>query len=539
MVASKIMNLIDEGFEIYDKKLKIMRPIQYHDIVLLTPTKKNNLEIQELFQELGLPTAMNETQNFFQTTEVTIMMSLLKIIDNPRQDIPFVAVLRSPIVGLNEPELTYIRLENRQADFYEAAKDYSKAPFTDLRNINAQKKIRNFLESLDRWREFARRKSVVDLIRYLYQETGFIDYVGGMTAGKQRKANLEALYHRAASYEKTSFKGLYRFIRFIDKMQEKEKDLAEPTSILLEENAIRVMTIHASKGLEFPLVFLMDLSKRFNDGDWTGSYVFERDLGIGLKYKDPKEQIESSTLVDTAIKNIKKKTSYAEEMRLLYVAMTRAEQKLFLVGSAKSKEAAFKKWDEGNLESKRILPSRLRLDINNFMDWLGTAIARHQIADEDTASLQANSEIKNAPVQFSYEFYSEEQIIKSLYQSEKEEKINWIDDLEKNDLKIMADQKTKEAVKKALETIQMDYPYELSTKTQNYQSVSEVKQLFEEPDDGQLVKIDWTENQESKLEHKKSFDRPKFLQEVSSATASEIGQATHLVLQKLDLSKEV
>ncbi|MDN6731536.1 MAG: helicase-exonuclease AddAB subunit AddA, partial [Atopostipes suicloacalis] len=411
MVASKIMNLIDEGFEIYDKKLKIMRPIQYHDIVLLTPTKKNNLEIQELFQELGLPTAMNETQNFFQTTEVTIMMSLLKIIDNPRQDIPFVAVLRSPIVGLNEPELTYIRLENRQADFYEAAKDYSKAPFTDLRNINAQKKIRNFLESLDRWREFARRKSVVDLIRYLYQETGFIDYVGGMTAGKQRKANLEALYHRAASYEKTSFKGLYRFIRFIDKMQEKEKDLAEPTSILLEENAIRVMTIHASKGLEFPLVFLMDLSKRFNDGDWTGSYVFERDLGIGLKYKDPKEQIESSTLVDTAIKNIKKKTSYAEEMRLLYVAMTRAEQKLFLVGSAKSKEAAFKKWDEGNLESKRILPSRLRLDINNFMDWLGTAIARHQIADEDTASLQANSEIKNAPVQFSYEFYSEEQII--------------------------------------------------------------------------------------------------------------------------------
>src|SRR5699024_5711892 len=260
MVATRIKELIQEGFEIYDKEKKQMRPIEFRDIVLLTPTKKNNLEIQEIFQEVGIPSIINETPNFFQTTEVTIMMSLLKIIDNPQQDIPFVAVLRSPIVGLDEIDLTYIRLQDRQANFYEATLAYAQATFEDPKNITLQKKIQSFLEDLNKWREYASRHMVVELLRLLYKETNYIHYVGGMSGGKQRKANLEALYERAASYENTSFKGLYRFIRFIDKMQEKDKDLAEPISILSEQNAVRVMTIHASKGLEFPLVFLMDMS---------------------------------------------------------------------------------------------------------------------------------------------------------------------------------------------------------------------------------------------------------------------------------------
>lgn len=537
-VATRIKEMINEGFEIYDKEAKLMRPLEYRDIVLLTPTKKNNLEIQELFQEVDLPTAINETQNFFQTTEVTIMMSLLKVIDNPKQDIPFVAVLRSPIVGLNEVELTYIRLHNRETDFYQASRLYAEADLVDARNITVQKKVKQFLTDLDRWREYARRKSVVDLIRVIYQETGFIDYVGGMTAGKQRKSNLEALYHRAANYEQTSFKGLYRFIRFIDKMQEKDKDLAEPTSILLEQNAIRVMTIHASKGLEFPVVFLMDMSKRFNSADWTGSYVFDQDLGFGLKYKDPEAQIQTSTLVDTAIKDLKKQRGYAEQMRLLYVALTRAEQKLFLVGTAESKEKAFAKWDKGNASREEILPPRLRLSINNFMDWIGTAIVRHRLADADAPSLQENQQIKNYKVDFTYRFYSEEKIADHLYQPEEVEKVSWLEDLKKNKLPVQADEEIKQAVKEAMELIYYDYPYELSTITTNYQSVSEVKQLFEEPNDGQVAKIEWADDQRVNRYESQSFERPKFLQEVSKPTAPEIGQATHLILQKMDLTKE-
>lgn len=535
-VATRIKEMMAEGFEIYDKEEKLMRPLEYRDIVLLTPTKKNNLEIQELFQEVDLPTAINETQNFFQTTEVTIVMSLLKVIDNPKQDIPFVAVLRSPIVGLNEVELTYIRVHDKKTDFYQASKSYAQANLKDVRSIKVQKKLQNFLADLDSWREYARRKSVVDLIRVIYQETGFIDYVGGMTAGKQRKANLEALYHRAASYEETSFKGLYRFIRFIDKMQEKDKDLAEPTSILLEQNAIRVMTIHASKGLEFPVVFIMDMSKQFNNSDWTGSYVFDRDLGFGLQYKDPEAQIQTSTLVDTAIKERKKQRGYAEQMRLLYVALTRAEQKLFLVGTAESKEKAFAKWDKGNASHDKTLPPRLRLTINNFMDWIGTAIARHQLADADTPSLQENQQIKNYKVDFAYRFYSEEKIAEYLYQPEEEEKISWLEDLKQNKLHVQADQEVKQAVKDAMALINYDYPYELSTITTNYQSVSEVKQLFEEPNDGQVVKIELADDKRINRYESQRFERPKFLQETSAPTASEIGQATHLVLQKMDLT---
>ena len=538
MVAARIKELIDQQFEIYDKDKDKMRPLEYRDIVLLTPTRSNNLEIQEIFQEANIPAAINETQNFFQTTEVSIMMSLLKIIDNPRQDIPLVATLRSPIIGLNEVELTYIRLEDKQADFYDAMLAYAAADFEDPKNIKLQKTVRTFIQNLNKWREYARRHSVVDLLRELYQETGYLQYVGGMSGGKQRKANLEALYERAAAYEQTSFKGLYRFIRFIDKMQEKDKDLAEPTSILSEQNAVRVMTIHASKGLEFPVVFVMDMSKQFNRSDWIGEYVFDRDLGIGLQYKNAETRVKTSTLIDTAMKDIKKQNAYAEEMRVLYVALTRAEQKLFLVGTKKTAEKAFEDWDKGNARRDLILSSQLRLSTNNYMDWIGMATARHQIAEAKVNSLQENQQIKKYPVSFSYNFYSEAKIIEKLEEIVKEGETNWLEDLKNKQSKVRPDEQTKKAVRYTINLANYEYPYQLSTKTTSYQSVSEVKQLFEEPNNEKLAKIDWNEETRINRYTEDLLERPKFLQEATPPTAAEIGQATHFLLQKLELKEE-
>lgn len=536
MTAARIKELVADKFEIYDKKEEKMRPIEYRDIVLLTPTKSNNLEIQEIFQEAGIPPAINETQNFFQTTEVTVMMSLLKIIDNPRQDIPLVATLRSPIVGLNEVELTYIRLQNKQADFYDAMVEFSVADFKDPRNHKLQEKLEPFMKQLESWREYARRHSVVELLRLLYQETGYLHYVGGMTGGRQRKANLEALYQRAASYENTSFKGLYRFIRFIDKMQERNKDLAEPTSILTEQNAVRVMTIHASKGLEFPVVFIMDMSKRFNSSDWIGEYVFDRDLGIGLQYKNPKTRIKSSTLIDTAIKDVKKQNAYAEEMRILYVALTRAEQKLFLVGTKPTKEKAFEEWDKGNMNRDQLLSAQLRLSTNNYLDWIGYAAARHNISNDKVHSIQENYQIKKYPVEFSYNFYSEAKITAELNQETTEVESNWVDTLTTKKQRVATDEDTKKAVEYTIDLANFEYPYELSTQTTNYQSVSEVKQLFEEPNNEKLAKINWTDDTRVNRYTEDLFKRPKFLQEVTAPTPAEVGQATHFLLQKLDLS---
>lgn len=539
MVAARIKELIRDGFQIYDKKEKEMRPLEYRDIVLLTPTKNNNLEIQEIFQEVDIPSAINETKNFFQTTEVSIMMSLLKIIDNPHQDIPFVGVLRSSIIGLDEVELTYIRLQDRQTNFYEATVAYSKAEFEDPRNIKLQEKVQLFLERLDKWRAYARKHTVVELLRLLYSETNYIHYVGGMSGGTQRRANLEALYNRASAYEKTSFKGLYRFIRFIDKMQEKDKDLAEPTSILSEQNAVRVMTIHASKGLEFPLVFLMDMSKRFNSSDWTGAYLFDRELGVGLEYKNPENYTKASTLVSEAIKNEKKQNGYAEQMRLLYVALTRAEQKLFLVGSKESKDKAFDNWNKANSSHEHLLSPKLRLNSINFLDWIGLAISRHQTTENEVSSIQENKTIKYYPVQFSYQFYSEEDIVTDLQKVEKIEEPTWLKDLEENKITLLPEKDAKTAINEALDVMNYDYPFQLSTLTTNYQSVSEVKQLFEEPNNEKLSKIDWTE--ESRINRFTSdlLNRPKFLQETSKPTPVEIGQATHFLLQNLDLSLSI
>ncbi|MEM5200022.1 3'-5' exonuclease, partial [Enterococcus faecium] len=189
-------------------------------------------------------------------------------------------------------------------------------------------------ESLEKWREQARRNQISTLLWTIYRETAYLDYVGGLPVGKQRQANLYALVDRAAAYEKTTFRGLFQFVRFIEKMQEKDKDLAEPV-VLSEENAVRVMTIHASKGLEFPVVFVLDMTKEFNVSDLNERYIFEENLGVGIRYLQPEERVMYDTLPFLAIKQVRLRKLLSEEMRKLYVALTRAEQKLFLVGSYK------------------------------------------------------------------------------------------------------------------------------------------------------------------------------------------------------------
>ncbi|MGO2638255.1 MAG: 3'-5' exonuclease, partial [Enterococcus viikkiensis] len=296
MTATKIRQLIDQGFEIYDKKQKAMRPLQFEDIVLLTPTKSHNLTILEVFKQLGIPLTINDTQNYFQSTELRIMISLLQIIDNPYQDIPLAAVLRSPIVGLQEEELAMVRLALPQKEYYQAVLRYA-----ETKDDSLSKRLKDFLVDLNDWREFARREAIADLLLKIYNETAYLDYVLGMPAGQQRHANLLALIERAKDYERSSFRGLYQFIRFIEKMQEKDKDLGEPPTEEISD-AVRVMTIHGSKGLEFPVVFLMDMSKSFNVQDTQRNYVFDEQLGLGVKLLTPDTRVRKETLLFQIVK---------------------------------------------------------------------------------------------------------------------------------------------------------------------------------------------------------------------------------------------
>ncbi|GMA54386.1 hypothetical protein GCM10025857_57430 [Alicyclobacillus contaminans] len=463
---------------------------------------------------------MNDAQNYFQATEVQIMVSLLEIIDNPYQDIPFAAVLRSAIVGLNEEELTKVRLAKKEGYYYEAFLAYLE------NDDELAKRLRSFNEQLESWRSLSRRRALSELIWTIYQETAYLDYVIGLASGRQRYANLVALAHRAETYEQSSFRGLYQFIRFIEKMQEKDKDLAEPLA-LSQEDAVRVMTIHASKGLEFPVVFLLDMTKQFNYSDFTTRYIFEEKLGAGIQYID-QEQVCYDTLPYQAIKQQRIKKMLSEEMRKLYVALTRAEQKLYLVGSYKTKEEAIKSWQKALDQESKVLDPALRLKgKGNLMDWVGMTLIRHP--DMQNYIQAVSKKTIDHPAHFEIHWSNQAQLAEAIKEYQRPET---------QKQRLTSPEKTE--VNELQQRLNFVYPMQKSTKTTSYQSVSEMKRLYNDPDEQQLNKISW----ESTLEQQQNqhyryvteeLAKPKFMQE-EKVDAATIGSATHNLLQLLPLT---
>ncbi|MGM0166582.1 helicase-exonuclease AddAB, AddA subunit [Enterococcus sp. AZ135] len=517
MTAVKIRELIDQNFEVYDKKQKAMRPVRYDDIVLLTPTRSNNLTILEVFKQLGIPLSINDTQNYFQSTELRVIISLLQIIDNPYQDIPLAAVLRSPIVGLQEEELAQVRLALPQKEYFQAVKSYLQ----HKDDITA-KKMTSFLAQLNEWREFARRESLANLLLKIYNETAYLDYVLGMPAGQQRHANLLALIERAKDYERSSFRGLYQFIRFIEKMQEKDKDLGEPPTEEIQDS-VRVMTIHGSKGLEFPVVFLMDMSKSFNVQDTRRNYVFDERLGLGVKLLTPDTRVRKDTLLFQTVKQKNLNKLLSEEMRKLYVALTRAEQKLFLVGSYDDEEAAYKIWSKGSLNENLVLDTSLRNgQKDSFIDWVGLTLFRHPIMENYQKEYAVNQVVglKNHPAIFKLDFVDPQTIAEAVQSYLPEIKA----------LEIPQGAINIEALKKRLV---YKYPYPEATKTTSYQSVSELKRLYDDPDNRESLEL--TATQTPYRFTQSDLGEPRFLSTKKELAASEIGTATHLVMQLLPL----
>lgn len=519
--ATKIRQLIDQGFEVYDKKQKAMRPLKYEDIVLLTPTRSHNLTILEVFKQLGIPLAINDTQNYFQSTELRVMISLMQIIDNPYQDIPLAAVLRSPIVGLQEEELAQIRLALPQKEYYQAVKSYSQSNDDGIAD-----RLTAFMTQLNDWREFARRESLANLLVRIYNETAYLDYVLGMPAGQQRHANLLALIERAKDYERSSFRGLYQFVRFIEKMQEKDKDLGEPPTEEVND-AVRVMTIHGSKGLEFPVVFLMDMSKSFNVQDTRRNYVFDEQLGLGVRLLTQDTRIRKDTILFQTVKQKNLNKLLSEEMRKLYVALTRTEQKLFLVGSYDDEEAAYKTWSKGALNEHLVLDAGLRNGQNDsFFDWVGRTLFRHPVMDQYQTEYPVNQSavLKRHPATFKLDFIDPQKIaeIVQAYLPE---------------IKTLEIPQGTINIQSLKDQLLFKYPYPEATKTTSYQSVSELKRLYDDPDNRETLELTSTQNQYRFTES--DLGTPKFLTAKKELSAAEIGTATHLVMQLLPLQENI
>lgn len=284
-IALRIKELMNKQPLVFDKHTKTYRPIKWKDIVILLRSVQDKAKIlADVLREDNIPVYATIETGYFQETEVRIMLSLLQIIDNPQQDIPLTAILYSPIFNFTVEDLAHIRLINPQLNMYETLLFMTSINELQEQLLSVDKKVfaklqikvNDFLTKLHYWRDYARSHSVPELIWLLLNDTGYYDYVGGLPEGSVRQANLRALYDRAFNYEQTSFRGLFRFLRFIHKMQHMGNDLAVARNLSDSEDVVRIMSIHKSKGLEFPLVILADIGKQFNLKDVQESVLFHK-----------------------------------------------------------------------------------------------------------------------------------------------------------------------------------------------------------------------------------------------------------------------
>lgn len=372
-VARKIKELIDSKYQIIDKKTG-RRDIQYKDIAILLRTSSGVANVYEKeISELEIPVYSDSSSQYLQSVEIETIMSLLRIINNPMQDIPLVTVMRSPIGNFTDNELIEIRMVDRNSSFYEALLK------SDL------EKAHRFLSLLKELREDEEYMTLDEWIWNIYTKTGYMNYVNLMPNGALRVSNLRMLFERAKQYEEASFKGLYNFINFIDKIKFNQEDLKAAKIIGENENVVRIMTIHKSKGLEFPVVILAGVGKQFNFRDLNGKILLDQDLGMGPQYIDSDRYIEFKTLAKKALAIKAKNEAISEEMRILYVALTRAKEKLIIVGKQKDVNKKMSEKQKlleiySTIDDNKINPYLLQ-KYKTYLDWLELIYLKEGVAN--------------------------------------------------------------------------------------------------------------------------------------------------------------
>jgi ATP-dependent helicase/nuclease subunit A len=585
---------------IYDKGLKIMRPVIYGDIVILLRSARiwTPLIIEELRME-GIPAYGDLNKGYFQATEVEIALSLLKIVDNPQQDIPLASVLRSPVVGLSEEELATVRMfshgsfyravqvaaemqdiEDHEEEYdlfsehvIESASSEDKLSFSNIDtsdefinhvklgsealpqiNSNLKRKLKTFLEQLESWRNAARQGSLSELIWRIYGESGYLEWVGGLPGGSQRQSNLKALYDRAVQFENdTSARGLFRFLVFISRLRENGGDLGVAGGSGEESNGVRIMTIHKSKGLEFPVVFVAGMAKQFNRQDLHSPFLMHKELGFGPRFVERETRVSYPTLPYLAINRRTRLELLAEEMRVLYVGLTRPRDKMILVGTVRDLPRKIASWSSVQNRDELLLADHLLARGRSYLDWVGPALIRHPAAailrklagSEGTVSTVLHSDISNwsISVQNSSELSSGAFQPKDSTEGDMEERQTVLEALHKAEKVSFYGTETSSKVASMLE---WKYPYAAASGIPAKTSVTELKALLsmqEQPsfdllEEGNSAPL--TDSKRPRITGADSLHlrRPKFM-EKRSLTSAERGTAYHTVMQHIPLEGSV
>lgn len=404
MVAEKIRHLMKTQ-PVTDKSTGELRAARYSDIVILLRSLSGWADsLVEVLNGNGIPAHTVSSTGYFSTVEVQTVLSMLRLLDNPRQDIPMAAVLRSPMAGLTDEELAVLRLEDGSVPFHEAVLELaeglyeedgqkeisdSEADRKQGRNadektenhieITAHRKLLKFYKKYKQLRQLVPDTPIHELIEIILRETGYGHYVAAMPAGNRRTANLNMLLEKAAAYEKTSYKGLFHFVRYIDELQKYDVDFGEADMVGENEDVVRIMSIHKSKGLEFPIVIVSGMGKNFNKQDTRSKMVLHPELGIGLDYMDGKKRIKSPTIAKKAIAKQIELENLGEELRVLYVALTRAKEKLILTGTLKDAPEKLEFFRQqaalyAHSSDTTAIPYLTRESAAGYLDWILPAV---------------------------------------------------------------------------------------------------------------------------------------------------------------------
>jgi len=339
-VATKIQALV--GTPIFDTRQNRERLITYRDFGILMRSAAGRGDVYlKVFSEFGIPTYFDGGTNYYESLEITMILNLLNLMDNQHQDLPLLSVMTSPIGGFTSNECTMLRIRQPQGFYYGVVEAYGKEETDPL-----SEKITAFYEKLNQWRDQSKIMPIEDFLWKIYLDSGYYAFAGALPGGEQRQCNLRILLKRAGDYKKSTLRGLYQFIRFIENMKKHKQDISPPGILSNADAVVRMMTIHKSKGLEFPIVFITGTGKKFNKQSNNNQILFHKDLGICPDFVDLEKRFKRSSLAKEVCKAQSNIEMLSEEMRLLYVAMTRAQEKLYIVGTVKRLEQEALKWLE-------------------------------------------------------------------------------------------------------------------------------------------------------------------------------------------------
>lgn len=467
LIANRIRSLMENG-TVTDKKTGQLRAVQYRDIVILSRSVATwGNTVAAVLKDCDIPAHVESNTGYFSSYEIQVILSMLRILDNPLQDIPMAAVLASPIVGMDDEELAQIRAAFKGVSFAQAALSAMAGE-----DGYEDEKLEAFAAIFERLRGAVADTPIHELLYMILDETGFYRYASAMPAGKRRRQNIDMLIEMATAYEKTSYKGLFHFVRYIDIQQKYEIDYGEADTAGENDDVVRIMTIHKSKGLEFPVVFVSGLGKLFNTQDIKSDLVIHEKLGLGLVEKTKSPRTKRPSLIRNEIESRIKRENLGEELRVLYVALTRAKEKIILTGGLSNAQKSFEKY-RGNVNANQPISFGQREGAGCYLDWIIPAMLSYP--DKYTVStVDATEFAARTAMDMAANDISKAQLVKQISEADEAK------------------------VKRLAESFDFEYAYASDITKKSKYSVSELKH------DSMVERYDSTERE---------AERPKFLLE--------------------------